>query len=49
MNWTQQIANCIEHDSKRRLLKGIPLWLIATVDYTPDFVYWLEFRKSNTN
>ncbi len=47
--WANQIADCIEHDNKRRYLKGIPLVLISAAEYEPPWWYWLDWQKVNAN
>jgi hypothetical protein len=47
--FTEQIAACIEHDNKRKYLKGLPLTLIASTEYEPGEFYWLEFNKWFSN
>ena len=39
----------IENESRRKLLYGIPLVLVACTDYTPDWVYWADFERANRN
>lgn len=47
--FSQQIAACIEHDEKRRYLKGLPLSLIASQEHIPDAFYWMDFTRNNSN
>lgn len=49
MNWTEGISACIEDESRRYLLKPIPLVLISAIVYEPDIFWWLEYRKVNNN
>lgn len=47
--FTQQIIACIEHDSKRKYLKGLPLPLIASQEHCPDIFYWLDYLRTGNN
>ena len=47
--WTKQISECITDESKRILLKGIPLVLLSTQEYPADMVYWLDYIRANRN
>ena len=43
--WTEQISSCIEDESLGYLLKGIPVELLSSKLYEPDWLYWLEYIK----
>lgn len=49
MNWTEQVADCIEDEGKRIYLKDIPIVLLSATEYQPDTIYWLEWMRLNCN
>jgi len=47
--WGSQIAETILDESKRHRLAAIPLALVSSVEYAPDWVYVLSYLALNRN
>lgn len=49
MTFTDSIIQCIENESFRSLLKGIPVWVVASQEYKPPWWFWIDFERGNKN
>lgn len=47
--WENTVAACIEDESKRHFLKGLPINLLSAARYEPPYWYWLEWIRANNN
>ncbi len=47
----QQVIECIEDESKRHFLRGIPVCIVASKDYLDitDPLYWALLIRENRN
>lgn len=45
----EKVITCILNEDKRYLLKGIPVCLIASIDYEPDWFEWQIILKAERN
>ena len=43
--FADKIVACLEHDSKRHYLRGVPIVLVASTEYNPGPIYWLDYLK----
>lgn len=48
-SWGMAVADCIEDESKRYMLKVIPTVLIASTDIVRDAWDWLDYFKAMRN
>lgn len=48
-NWNTVIADCIENESQRFRLKAIPLPLLSSVEYAPDYFYLTAYLAAARN
>ncbi len=44
-----KIMECMLKDEKRYLLKGLPIWIIASIDYEPGYWEWQIILKAERN
>ena len=47
--WGSLIAECIVDETMRVWLRDIPLTLVSSVEYEPDYIYWAVYIPSNRN
>lgn len=49
MTWTQSIAECIENEDMRVNLMQVPIAIIASREWIPDYWYWVAYLKREVN
>lgn len=49
MTWTQSIAKCIENEDMRANLMQVPIAIIASREWLPDYWYWVAYLRVKSN
>ncbi len=49
MNWSEQIALCMEEEGLRHYLAGLSIMLLSAVEFELAWFYWIEYGRENRN
>ena len=49
MTWTQSIVECIENEDMRSELMKVPIVIIASQEWIPDYWYWVAYLRREVN